>query len=358
MGTAGGLNVFGNGVSLYMAHSDDNVNDFLRARRARTTRKSIFGPVSEVKPRSIETLWGPRLPVGASTLLTGRGGLGKSTVCAWIAAQLSAGSFGRRMSTVFLSAEDPVDSVLQERLIAAGADLNLIWCPQFGESRPNITAGLLDDIASLPLPAPLGRVIFDGFVDFILGVNTYDDHQIRPVFSRLEAWAQPRQIAVLGIVHPSKGDPAGIAGTRAFRDCSRSVLVVEARPTPDHPLRALLHHEKHNWTAQADMLAYEPGCGAVAWLPIVEDDAPAEDIPAAIRADLTGFTDAREFLMAALADGPQQYADLVAVAAECGIPARTLRHARVKLGVQSRQSGFGETREATWWLPSAPATQP
>lgn len=334
-----------------MAYRERNINDFQEAKRAREAKKSRFSPVGDIEPRDVEALWDGRLPVGASTLLTGRGGLGKSTLCAWVAAEASRGAFGRPLATVFLSAEDPVDSVLQARLRAAGADIGLVWAPRFGADRPNITASLLDEIGELRLPAPLGLLVFDGFVDFIIGINTYDDHQIRPIFARLEAWAQPRGVAVVGIVHPPKTNGAGIAGTRAFRDCSRSVLVAESHPLPDHPYRVLLHHEKHNWTPQAPMLVYEPGAGTVRWLPLIDEDEPSEDVAAAIRADLEGFKDAGEFLREALADGPRAYADLVQEAGRLGIPARTLRYARKKLGVESSAKGFGGRKEAMWWLP-------
>lgn len=335
-----------------MTRPVDNINDFQQAKRERLAKKSRFSPVGDIRPRDVEALWEGRLPVGASTLLTGRGGLGKSTLCAWVAAEASRGAWGRPLATVFMSAEDPVDSVLQARLRAAQADMGLVWAPNFGTDRPNISRALLEEIAKLPLPAPLGLLIFDGFVDFIIGVNTYDDHQIRPVFQALESWAQVQGVAVLGIVHPSKGDAAGIAGTRAFRDCSRSVVVVESHPLPDHPHRVLLHHEKHNWTAEAPMLAYEPGEGVVRWLEVVNDDEPTEDVAAAIRADLTGFEDAKEFLLVALRGRSQEYDDLVADASRFGIPARTLRYARKKLGIKSKQHGFGEGKGATWWLPS------
>lgn len=333
-----------------MAYRERNINDFQEAKRARAPKKSRFSLLSDIQEQDVGSLWDGRFPTNGPTLLTGRGGLGKSTLCAERAACFTRGDFGRPMSVVILSAEDPVDSVLKKRLRAADANERLVATIGLDEHRPSITQGLLDDIASVSMAAPLGMVVFDGFCDFLLGVNYNDDAQLRPYFALLEPWQKKHRFVIVGIVHPNKTDPTGIAGTRAFRDCSRSVLVVESRPLPAHPKRVILVHDKSNWSALAPILAFEPGDGTIRWLPTVPEDRPGEDTAAAIRADLEGFEDAKEFLKHVLKGSPQLYSELVKDAAKLGIPARTLRHARKKLGVQSSQKGFGGTRQATWWL--------
>jgi len=46
---------------------------------------------AEIQPERVQWLWPDRLPVGKCVLVAGEGGLGKSTVLAWIAATISQG---------------------------------------------------------------------------------------------------------------------------------------------------------------------------------------------------------------------------------------------------------------------------
>jgi RecA-family ATPase len=75
----------------------------------------------------VRWLWRGKVPESAVTLLAGRPKLGKSLLSIWLAAQLSLGLlegsyFGRPARTLLIAAEDPVDTIVKARLIAAAAD--------------------------------------------------------------------------------------------------------------------------------------------------------------------------------------------------------------------------------------------
>jgi len=55
------------------------------ARRIKLTR------ASEVTPEPTAFLWAPYIPSGEVSLLAGQPGVGKSTFCAWLAAQVTRG---------------------------------------------------------------------------------------------------------------------------------------------------------------------------------------------------------------------------------------------------------------------------
>ena len=72
--------------------------------------------------------------------------------------------------------------------------------------------------------------------------------------------------------------------------------------------------------------------------------SPADQVPKA---------DADEFLREMLANGPMRQADVTQAATVQGIAARTLRRARVRLGVVATKHGFGSGSFWVWRLRAA-----
>jgi RecA-family ATPase len=66
------------------------------------------------------------IPLGALTLVAGIGGLGRSTWLMNVAGAVSSGKLGDPGGVLMISYEDPIDMVLRPRLVAAGANLELV----------------------------------------------------------------------------------------------------------------------------------------------------------------------------------------------------------------------------------------
>src|SRR5688572_23308079 len=90
-----------------------------------------FTKASSIKVRRASFLWAPRVPLGALAVLAGVPGQGKSHVAIDIAARATRGELdgdldGRPSAVVISTAEDALEFVMAPRLVAAGADLDLV----------------------------------------------------------------------------------------------------------------------------------------------------------------------------------------------------------------------------------------
>jgi hypothetical protein len=116
------------------------------ARRVRLT------PASTIKPRPVRWVWEDRIPAGEVTLTPGRGGLGKSTFHAWMIAELTRGTlpgvhFGTPKPCIIAASEDSWERTIVPRLIAAGANMDLVF-------RVDVVTEM-DDVVSISLPVTL-----------------------------------------------------------------------------------------------------------------------------------------------------------------------------------------------------------
>jgi hypothetical protein len=111
---------------------DDPYQDRPEPASEEPKRRLRLTPLSAIKPRPVRWAWTDRIPAGELTLTPGRGGLGKSTFHAWIIAHLTRGTlpgvhFGKAKPCIIAASEDSYDRTIVPRLIAAGADMDLVY---------------------------------------------------------------------------------------------------------------------------------------------------------------------------------------------------------------------------------------
>ena len=92
-------------------------------------RSIVADPLSMVKPKRARFAWDRRVPLGAPTLFAGTGGIGKSTILAWVISGLSRGSLpgdleGTPVGVAIIAGEDDTETTLVPRLQAAGANMD------------------------------------------------------------------------------------------------------------------------------------------------------------------------------------------------------------------------------------------
>ncbi len=359
-----------------------------------TPRVVTVRPMSDYEAKVTPWLWSGRIPAGEVSILAGDGGLGKSTLAAWLAAKVTTGELrgltGLRSAWVLLGEDDPA-RVLKLRYRAAGCDMRRVGVIASATSSDGLRG---DELLVLPeqmpqLAAQVARskpelLIVDPLTAFLGGgVDAHRDGGqggLRAVLSPLQRLAHEHGTTILVLAHLNKGSgPAGqrIAGSAGVRNAARNVLLLvphpDARDSGDDDGRRLLGHEKCNGgpttgTLEVTItsapaiddaghaLMLDDGSAATTSLAIVGGDAdvdyrdalaaastaPTVDSPAGGRAE------AEEFLREALAAGPVEARTLSAEAQVLGIADRTLKRARQALGVVSRKEGTG-------WVLSLPA---
>jgi RecA/RadA recombinase len=120
-------NAYDNYEEGYERHRSNEQQQQDNGRRLQATK------ASDMAMTATRWLWedehGCWTPMGALIGLGGREGVGKSTVCAHLAAQatrgvLSGDFYGTPKGAVIVSTEDDWSATIKPRLVAAGADLD------------------------------------------------------------------------------------------------------------------------------------------------------------------------------------------------------------------------------------------
>jgi hypothetical protein len=186
------------------------------------------------------------------------------------------------------------------------------------------------------------------------------DQCIRQGLAPLAALAERTGAAVLLVRHLTKK-----AGAKAvYRGCGSIGILGSARtglligPDPADPNTRVLAVTKSNLAAPAPALGFKvnpagDGRSAVEWLG--RYDLTADQLLARPDGPLKPRDYASDWLVRELAAGPRKAVDVLAAAADDGIPERTLRRAKKDVGVRSVQAYAADDTSAWYWYdPEAP----
>jgi hypothetical protein len=357
-------------------------------------RPEIFLPFADVQltgpPR---WLWRGKIPEGAVSLLAGRPKLGKSLFAVWLAAQLSRGLLEGNYrdapaGTLLIAAEDPADTIVKARLIAAAADQRLIGTlavqgrqdrqdrpreevgglgglDQAGAYARRVTIpdeyGLLEEIIA---ENELALVVLDPINSFISHkVDAHRDAEIRRVLDPLAALAARRGFAALAIVHLNRRTDSDvlnrITGSAGYGGSARSILTFGRHP--EDPAQRVVAAEG-NWQKEAQSDLFELREVIVfpdadpddqtqpALVHIGATDLDSSDLIDQADDDRSALEESKDYLLGELAGGPVPVADLRRGAEANGLSWRTVERAKKLLGVEARRiSGGGSPRGAGRW---------
>jgi hypothetical protein len=304
------------------------------------------------------------IPRRSITVAFGPAGLGKTV---WMLLQGAAVTTGRMAGldqpapVLISSQEDDPEAVLAPRLVAAGADLELVHFVS-GLSLPSQVPALAARAKALGTALvaidPIGAHL-DAQID------SHRDAAIRSALAPLAAMAMDLDLAVLVIHHPNKASSAGglsrISGSAAFGNAARSVIVFgaddPADPEGETGDRRVIAHLKNNVGRRAPSISAEIETTQVetedgpATVPRLRfnglSDQTAEDILGAPSGEeRTERDEARTFLADLLAGNPVRTKEIKAAAKDADIAWRTIERAKRDLGLEARQG-----QDGWYWLP-------
>ena len=330
-----------------------------------------FRLASEIQPERIIWIWYGFLAQGKLSLLEGHPKLGKSTLTADITARVTTGAPFPGHTTprtprgvVLLSAEDgPADTIVP-RLLAAGADLSRVSIPsgvQVGEKEAWI--GIDKHLAQLErhiqaIDAQL--LIVDPLMAYLGDVNAHKDQDVRAALGPLMAMLDRTGCAALLVRHLNKASGSDIVtrggGSIGISGAARMGMFVARNPDDDS--RRVLAQSLTNLTPEQPSLGFwiesQPGSDVarIAW-----EDTPvrynAEDLLSAAQneEERTERTDAAEWLMDYLREGPVPSAQVYRDAKKDGHAERTIRRAQASLNIKAVKEGFGKEGHWVWRLP-------
>lgn len=348
----------------------------IRARRDADSRgrqggrEVILTPFSEIELESVDWLPGMegRIPLGMLTLLAGEPGLGKSTLTAALAATVS----GRGGRVILAGAEDVPGVTVKPRLMAAGANQRRVVNLRLREHGTDSGLVIPGDLEQLD------RAIGDGGAELLvidpLGshlsstVDSFKDASVRAALDPLTRLAQAHRTPVVAVAHLNKGNYANalhrVGGSVAISGAPRSVLLFVDDPDDPGGARRVLVHAKCNVGPLQPSLCYEMESVRMGEAPIGrlrllgECDVTADEALARDEGSTRGERDeAREFLLAELADGPRPSTEVLAEAGKNGISKRTLERAKQALGIKAAKE---PVRDGAWCLrlPQSKAANP
>jgi hypothetical protein len=364
-----------------------------RARRTRGRGSGLFLPFVDVRlsgpPR---WLWRGKVPEGAVTLLAGRPKLGKSLFAVWLAAQLSRGllpgdHLGTPARTLIIAAEDPVDTIVKSRLVAAAADEAFVGTLASRPPSPPTNArgnrGGLDGLdgagavarrvtipdeyellEQLVVENAVALVVLDPINSFITHkVDAHRDAEIRRVLDPLAALAARRHFSALAVVHLNRRSDTDvlnrITGSGGYGGSARSILTFGRHPEND---AQRVVAAEGNWQKEARSDLFEIKEVVVfpdadpddqtqpALVHVGATDLDSSDLIDQLGDDRSTIEEAKDYLLGELALGPVPVADLRRGAEANGLSWRTVERAKKLLGIEARRiSGAGSPRGAGRW---------
>ena len=228
-------------------------------------RRIVLTPASEVAPKVVHWLWEGRLPKSTLTLLGGQQGLGKSTLCVWLAAQTSRGllpgqSFGKPSPVLWVTTEDDYAYNVVPRLMAAGADLDLIHFMDVklpsGGTVPPVLPLDLQKVATAIRETGAVLLVVDPLVSVLESrLDSHKDHSVRLALDPISRLARETGATILGITHVGKsrsGDfTSRVLGSVGFTAAARSVLALMRDPDDPEEQRLCLGLAKSNYAGMS-----------------------------------------------------------------------------------------------------------
>jgi hypothetical protein len=268
---------------------------------------------------------------------------------------------------VIITLEDGLGDTVVPRLVAAGADLELIRVVQLIKGPDGIdrTPTLPVDLGAIELAIEdvgAALLVIDPLVATLsLETNSYRDQDVRRVLAPLSAMAERTGVAVVCIRHLNKT----CSGNAKYRGGGSIGIIGAARASfvfaenPDEPQTFIIAANKMNLCAKPPAHKYrlaEAGALAVQWLGETSHTAQSLLSQPESGEESKAVSAAKDFLLEILAGGPLDARKAKTEARAAGISERTLIRAKDTLGVKARKVGFGTGQHWEWTLANTEGT--
>jgi hypothetical protein len=241
------------------------------------------------------------------------------------------------MNVIYQTAEDGLADTIKPRLESAGADCTRVLVIDEGKRELTLCDARLEEairrtaaklIVLDPLQAYLGS-----------NVDMHRANEVRPVLKRLSLMAERTQCAVILIGHMNKNSNGKSSyrglGSIDFQAAARSVLIVGR--IKDEPEVRVVCHTKSSLAPEGKAIAFRlDKNNGFEW--IGEYDISADEL---LNGEGKGqkTRKAKEFLLEILADGGMAQKKIEEEAEKLGIKKKTLRNAKMELGIDSVKRG-------------------
>lgn len=318
---------------------------------------------SEIQPVQLEWLWPGYLPRGKLAILDGDPEIGKSLLAIDLIARLSRGDAlpdgqpaPRTCTSILITTEDERADTIRPRAEAAGVALDRFVTPkQLDDQVPRFPEHI-PALEELIRASSAELVVVDPLMAFLPPrVVASMDQCVRRVLSPLGLLAARTGCTVLLLRHLIKRTTA----RALFRGQGSIGIIAAARaglfvaPHPENPDERVLAVSKSNLAARPAALGYRViktplGQPMIQWTGPV--DLTADGLCRKHVSTVVKPRDrAIDWLKRQLANGPRKAAELYNLAAEAGIPERTLDRAKQEIGAGSERVYHRKEKYGEWY---------
>jgi RecA-family ATPase len=322
-----------------------------------TTDEDAFGTLSDIAPEEVRWLGFPYFVRGATTVLDGNPGQGKSTFIIAIAAAVTTEQNLpfipdlERGIVLILSAEDDPARVLKPRLLVHGADDSKIRFQRRPFTLDSRGLGLLRTEIEQHRPV---MVIIDPLIAYMdSGTDLHKATDTMRFMIELDMLAREFDLAMVAVRHLRKSDSddplyRGL-GSIAIAARVRSALFLGRHP--DDPETRAVAQPKCSYAPEGETILFTleaaNGHPKVRWLGTTAE-LKADDLLMRLPSERGRHDKEREnakkFLRDFLEDGPKMKTNIERAAEAHSISVMTLRRASDDLGIVKRREG----RQTAW----------
>ena len=241
------------------------------------------------------------------------------------------------VNVIYQTAEDGLGDTIKPRLLSAGADCSRVMVIDDNDQALTMMDARLEE-AIIQTKARL--VVLDPIQGFLgTDVDMRRANEIRPLMKRVAVLAEKYHCAIILIGHMNKNSNGKSSyrglGSIDFQAAARSVLIVGR--IKDEPEVRVVCHTKSSLAPEGKAIAFRlDKNNGFEW--IGEYDISADEL---LNGEGKGqkTRKAKEFLLEILADGGMAQKKIEEEAEKLGIKKKTLRNAKMELGIDSVKRG-------------------
>jgi len=358
-----------------------------------TARRLVLTPASSIRLRRVRWLWDTtpegapptshgRIPLNSLAIAAGGPGLGKSQFSVWLTARITTGTlpgelFGKPRGVIYAATEDSWSYTIAPRLVAAGADMDRVFRVDVRDDEElHARLTLPKDISLMGKAAEaysVGLLVADPLLSMIdSSINDYRAAEVRSALEPLVAAADQHDFTILGLAHFTKAggsDPLSrIAGSGAFGQLIRSLIAFAKQENEEGEEEFVMSLEKNNLgrvglpshSYEIQPVTVDTSEGPTYVSRFVLGPESTTSVRDVMRAETNGdsagsSSEVVEWLQGWLTDvgGSDEAREIKKAAKKEGFSDSAVDRAKKKLGIRSKQQGFGRERTSHWYLPEA-----
>lgn len=358
-----------------------------------TARRLVLTPASSIRLRRVRWLWDTtpegapptshgRIPLNSLAIAAGGPGLGKSQFAVWLTARITTGTlpgelWGKPRGVIYAATEDSWSYTIAPRLVAAGADMDLVFRVDVRDDEEmHARLTLPKDISLMGKAAEaysVGLLVADPLLSMIdSSINDYRAAEVRSALEPLVAAADAHDFTILGLAHFTKAggtDPLSrIAGSGAFGQLIRSLIAFAKQESEEGEEEFVMSLEKNNLgrvglpshSYEIQPVTVDTSEGPTYVSRFVLGPESTTSVRDVMRAETNGESagssgEVVEWLQGWLTDvgGSDEAREIKKAAKKEGFSDSAVDRAKKKLGIRSKQQGFGRERTSHWYLPEA-----